>query len=102
MGEELREASGTRAAARTEGAVRIVYGIHALEAAVAGRTVAEIRQALAQPLNISPRAVAVVDGEVVAEGHLLQAGQQLEFVRLAGEKGAPRDTARSGFFPPLP
>lgn len=102
MGEELREASGTRAAARMESAVRIVYGIHALEAAVAGRTVAEIRQALAQPLNISPRAVAVVNGDVVAEGHLLQAGQQLEFVRLAGEKGAPRDTARSGSSPPPP
>ena len=87
MSEELRQASGTRSAAQTGTAVRILDGIHALEAAVAGRTVAEIRHALAQPLNISPRAVPVVDGEVVAEGYLLQAGQQLEFVRLAGEKG---------------
>jgi len=89
VSEELRQASTTRSAARTGTTVRILYGIHALEVAVAGRTVAEIRQALAQPLNISPRAVPVVDGEVAAEGHLLQAGQQLEFVRLAGEKGRP-------------
>jgi hypothetical protein len=87
VSEELRQASATGPAGRTATTVRILYGIHALEVDVAGRTVAEIRQALAQPLNISPRAVAVVGGEVVAEGHLLQAGQQLEFVRLAGEKG---------------
>lgn len=87
MSEELRQASETRPAGRTATTVRILYGIHALEVDVAGRTVAEVRQALALPLNISPRAVAVVGGEVVAEGHLLQAGQQLEFVRLAGEKG---------------
>ena len=87
MSEELRQASATPSAARTGAPVRVLYGIHALEVDVAGRSVAEIRHALAQPLNISPRAVAVVDGEVVAEAHLLQAGQQLEFVRLAGEKG---------------
>jgi hypothetical protein len=90
VSEEVRQAGITRAAARAEAAVRVLYGIHALEVDVAGRTVAEIRHALAQPLNISPRAVPVVDGAVVAEGHLLQAGQQLEFVRLAGEKGRPR------------
>jgi hypothetical protein len=67
--------------------VRVLYGVHALEANLAGRTVADVRQALRQALNISPQAVAIVDGREVEEGAILLAGQQLEFVRLAGEKG---------------
>jgi hypothetical protein len=67
--------------------VRVLYGVHAIEASLAGRTVGDVRQALRQALNISPQAVAVVDGREVEEGFVLLAGQQLEFVRLAGEKG---------------
>ena len=67
--------------------VRVLYGVHALEANLAGRTVADVRQALRQALNISPQAVAIVDGREVEESTILVAGQQLEFVRLAGEKG---------------
>ena len=67
--------------------VHVQYGVHALEANLAGRTVADVRQALRQALNISPQAVAIVDGREVEEGVILVAGQQLEFVRLAGEKG---------------
>ncbi|MBI3781159.1 MAG: hypothetical protein HY278_08910 [candidate division NC10 bacterium] len=67
--------------------VRVLYGVHSLEANLAGRMVADVRQALRQALNISPQAVAVVDGREVEEGTVLLAGQQLEFVRLAGEKG---------------
>ena len=70
-----------------ESQVRVLYGVHALDASLAGRTVGDVRQALRQALNISPQAVAVVDGREVDEGFILLAGQQLEFVRLAGEKG---------------
>jgi hypothetical protein len=38
-------------------------------------------------LNIPPQAVAVVDGRERLESHILQVGEILEFVRLAGEKG---------------
>ncbi len=72
---------------KTQDQVRVLYGIHALEANLAGRTVSDVRQALRQALNISPQAVAVVDGREVGESVILLAGQQLEFVRLAGEKG---------------
>ncbi len=71
----------------TQGQVRVLYGVHSLEATLAGRTVADVRHALRQALNISPQAVAVVDGLQVEESFILLAGQQLEFVRLAGEKG---------------
>ncbi len=76
-----------RGQARTQEQVRILYGVHSLEADLAGRTVGDVRQALRQALNISPQAVAVVDGREVEEGAILLGGQQLEFVRLAGEKG---------------
>ncbi len=79
----------TAGQAQTQNRVRVLYGVHSLEANLSGRTVADVRQALRQALNISPQAVAVVDGHEVEEGFILLAGQQLEFVRLAGEKGRP-------------
>jgi hypothetical protein len=86
---QLKGMTGARAKGeiRTQEQVRILYGVHSLEADLAGRTVRDVRQALRQALNISPQAVAVVDGREVEEGAILLAGQQLEFVRLAGEKG---------------
>ena len=86
---QLKGAARTKVAGqpKTQDQVRVLYGVHALEASLAGRTVADVRQALRQALNISPQAVAVVDGREVEEGFILLGGQQLEFVRLAGEKG---------------
>lgn len=75
---------------REAGKVRILYGVHALEASLAGRTVSSVREALAQPLNISPRAVALVNGQEVEGSHVLGSGEVLEFVRYAGEKGMER------------
>jgi hypothetical protein len=88
-GGEVKGVSRTRVAARTggQGQVRVLYGVHALEADLEGRTVADVRRALRQALNISPQAVAIVDGRQVEESFILHVGQQLEFVRLAGEKG---------------
>jgi hypothetical protein len=69
------------------GMVKVSYGVHNLEAAIAGKSVSEVRQALKEPLNIDPRALALVNGRDVAASHILKQGDQLEFVRLAGEKG---------------
>jgi hypothetical protein len=86
---QLKGVARTKVAGQTKAQdqVRVLYGVHSLEANLAGRAVADVRQALRQALNISPQAVAVVDGREVEEGFILLAGQQLEFVRLAGEKG---------------
>jgi hypothetical protein len=86
---QLKGITRVEAAAQTKpkSQVRVLYGVHAIEANLAGRAVGDVRQALRQALNISPQAVAVVDGREVEASVLLQAGQQLEFVRLAGEKG---------------
>ncbi len=88
-GGPLRQASPlkARSAQAGSGTVRVICGVHTLEAHVAGRTVGDVRAALGQALNVSPAAVAVVDGVEVGAGHVLREGEQLEFVRLAGEKG---------------
>jgi len=69
------------------GQVNVSYGVHNLQAAIAGKAVSEVRQALKEPLNIDPRALALVNGRDVAASYILKEGDQLEFVRLAGEKG---------------
>ena len=48
------------------GLVKVSYGVHSLEAAIAGKAVGEVRQALKEPLNIDPRALALVNGRDVA------------------------------------
>ncbi len=89
--EKLRQVTSPRAVTMPQeeeaGKVRVIYGVHSLEAGVAGRTVESVREALAQPLNISPRAVALVNGQEVDATHVLSSGALLEFVRYAGEKG---------------
>jgi hypothetical protein len=69
------------------GQVKISYGVHVLTAAIAGKSVGEVRQALKEPLNIDPRALALVNGRDAGASRILREGDQLEFVRLAGEKG---------------
>jgi hypothetical protein len=71
----------------TAGTVRVVYGVHTLDVAVGGRSVLSVREALIQPLNISPEAVALVNGREVEATHVLAPGELLEFVRYSGEKG---------------
>lgn len=88
MESELKQIGQVRAREGEKGKVRVLYGVHALEAPLAGRSVGEVRAALQQALNISPRAVSVVNGREVGADYRLQGGEQLEFVRLAGEKGA--------------
>jgi ThiS family len=72
------------------GMVKVSYGVHNLEAAIAGKSVSEVRQSLKEPLNIDPRALALVNGRDVAASYILKQGDELEFVRLAGEKGGDR------------
>ena len=91
MSAQLKDLTRPKPAGQVRGGlVKISYGVHNLEAAIAGKSVGEVRQALKEPLNIDPRALALVNGRDVAASHVLQQGDQLEFVRLAGEKGRDR------------
>jgi len=88
MSAQLKDLSRQKPVGQARGGlVKISYGVHNLEAAIAGKSVSEVRQALKEPLNIDPRALALVNGRDVAASHILKQGDQLEFVRLAGEKG---------------
>jgi hypothetical protein len=95
MTEPLEQASRVRSVSsvRTQETVRVIYGVHSLDVNIAGRGVGEVRATLRQALNIGPQAVAVVDGREVLESYILQAGEVLEFVRLAGEKGSGNSLA---------
>ncbi len=70
------------------GMVAVVHGIHRLTLPLAGRAVGGVRHTLAPVLNIGQEAMAVVNGAPVGEDYVLAADDHLEFVRLAGEKGA--------------
>lgn len=88
MSTQLRDLSRQKQPGQaTAGQVKVSYGVHSLEAAIAGKSVSEVRQALKEPLNIDPRALALVNGRDVPASYVLKEGDQLEFVRLAGEKG---------------
>ena len=73
--------------APSAGSVFVTYGVYQMHLELAGKTLSEVRQSLAGPLNIDPRSVAVVNGETVAETFTLRGGERIEFVRLAGQKG---------------
>jgi hypothetical protein len=55
--------------------------------AVQGMTVQAVYQLLQAPFNIAPQVTALVDGRTVDGNHRLAAGEALEFIRHAAEKG---------------
>ncbi len=88
MSAQIRDLTRRQQPVRAStGLVNISYGVHVLTAAIAGKSVGEVRQALKEPLNIDPRALALVNGRNASASLVLKEGDQLEFVRLAGEKG---------------
>lgn len=89
MSAQLKDLTRLKQPSRAStGLVKISYGVHNLEVAIAGKSVGEVRQALKEPLNIDPRALALVNSREAKASHILKADEQLEFVRLAGEKGS--------------
>lgn len=68
--------------------VNVVYGAHDLDMdGLAGLTVEEIQLSLRDVLNVDEGAEAYIDGNLVDKGTVLQAGQRLEFMKEAGQKG---------------
>src|SRR5262249_43084789 len=69
------------------GRVDVIHGVYAHSLPLAGMTVRQARLELEERMNIDPDALAVVDGIETDEDTVLQEGQVLNFVKLAGEKG---------------
>lgn len=66
--------------------VKVVCGANEQEVA-AGLSVAEVRKDQKEILNIADDADALVNGDKVDEDYILEEGDQLEFVKAAGDKG---------------
>ena len=65
----------------------IINGVNTLQAPLQGKSVAEVRGMLSQALNIAADARPVVNGANTDESYILCEGDELEFVKAAGEKG---------------
>lgn len=68
--------------------VRLTYGIHDLQAEIAGLTVAETQVAFRDILNIDEGTEALINGRQVDRTTRLRAGDRLELVREGGTKGS--------------
>jgi hypothetical protein len=77
-----------RPVATSERPVRLIAGADVQDLPLAGRLVGEARTVARNMFAVAAAAVAIVDGERVEDDHVLAAGQTLEFVKYAGQKGA--------------
>ena len=66
---------------------QVSYGIHNLIADGIGKTVAQVRAAVGQPMNLPPDAYPVINCKRVDENHRLSEGEKVEFIKEAGVKG---------------
>lgn len=73
--------------ATRSGRVDVIHGVYAHSLPLAGMTVRQARTELEERMNIDPEALAVVDGQEVADDTVLLEGQVLNFLTPAGEKG---------------
>jgi hypothetical protein len=70
-------------------AITVRHGVNTINAdSVAGKTVGEIREQAADILNIPDNAQVRVNGAPAQEDTVVADGATVEFVKVAGEKGA--------------
>ena len=81
-------AAGSIAADEAFGPVTVISGSYSDAMELAGMTVSEAFRLLSSALHLAPGVNALVDGSEAGGDHRLGAGQTLEFVRAAGEKGS--------------
>jgi len=67
--------------------IRISCGASSGDFDVAGRSVGSVAVFLKSILNIPTMSKGIVDGKEVADKHVLTAGETLEFIKPAGDKG---------------
>ena len=70
-------------------AVTIRHGVNSINSdTVAGKTVADVREQAAEILNVPESAQVRVNGNPAEEDAVIADGSTVEFVKVAGEKGA--------------
>ena len=78
---------GSGAAPNEDGTVQVIWGSLMDDLEVAGMTVGEVHGHLQEAYGIAPNAQVNVNGIEATHDTRLDAGDELEFVRSAGEKG---------------
>jgi len=67
--------------------VQVTYGTHVMMADAIGKTVGQVKAAMAQVMNIPTNAGAVIGSKRVTDDTIIEKGQQVEFIKEAGVKG---------------
>ena len=67
--------------------IRVSSGAAAGDFSVAGRTVGEVRDLLAEVLNVDPMSKGIVNGKNVEDDYAIQIDDNVEFLKPAGKKG---------------
>jgi hypothetical protein len=77
----------TAPAEEGQGQVTVISGAHLQHFPLAGMPVVHARVLMEQLMGLHPDSPTLVNGNPVENGYALQAGDTLEFVHHAGEKG---------------
>jgi len=67
--------------------VHVIYGAHQLYVPCAGLSVAQVKLAYKDLMNIADDVETYLNGKRVADDVILNVGDRIEFMRIAGEKG---------------
>jgi sulfur carrier protein ThiS len=70
------------------GSVQVIWGSTTESLELAEMSVGDVFQMLQAPFNIAPAVAALVNGDAVDGDYRLRGGDELEFTRPGGEKGA--------------
>ena len=65
--------------------VKVICGIHLIEIDAEGKTVAEIREALKEQLNIPESAIACLGGEKIDKNKTAKNDDLIDFMHISGE-----------------
>jgi hypothetical protein len=71
----------------SSGVANVRYGVYNQPAPVSGKTVAEVREQFSKLWGISSDAIAYKGKDKLDESYVIQANDNVEFHRRAGEKG---------------
>jgi hypothetical protein len=94
--EELPEARPLPAATEPRASeAQVIYGASVQALPLAGLMLAQARDVAQAILRVDPRAQALVNGTPAEDDRVIAAGDTLEFVHHAGEKGSGRWTCAS-------
>ena len=77
-------------------AVKVVYGVNELSLDLGGKSIRGIWKMLEQVLNLPRETTVRVNGQVVADDHIVRPGDEIDFLKPAGVKGVTRLTTPTG------